>query len=80
MMIGVVSRLPARTRATSIADKAADLGCMALALVTGAAMLYMRCIVVSTPIWQPPTIQGGTMGGAMPSIKPGQRLLRSTYS
>jgi hypothetical protein len=38
-------------------------GCMALALVSGAAMLYMRYIVVSNPIWQPPRIQGGTMGG-----------------
>ena len=36
---------------------------MPLAVVTGLAMSYMRYIVRSTPIWQGPAINGGSMTG-----------------
>jgi hypothetical protein len=36
---------------------------MPLAVVTGSAMYYMRYVVGSTPIWQGPTINGGSMTG-----------------
>jgi hypothetical protein len=36
---------------------------MPLAVVTGSAMSYMRYVVRSTPIWQGPALNAGSMTG-----------------